>query len=309
MAIGSTHCRSAPVASSTPGSQSASAINAEIMTQTAPGYIAHVHRPVDLRKGQRAPAILLIGGSGGGIGWQDYMGDLLAQHGFVVMSLAFFAMDSLPKELDRIPLEVFDSALNWLSRYPSVDRTRIGIGAVSKGAEAALLVASNRADVAAVGVFSPSGYVFQSVTRDFRSTSSWTRNGVDVPFIPYGSAPTGSPTVEFYRAGRKEANAATLELATIPVERINGDVLLLSGDNDTLWGSGELSELIVSRLREKNFSHAVNHTNYPNAGHLISSIRTDDVTYRGGTKQGNDFAQTDGQRRFIEFFVRTLRGK
>src|SRR4051812_9184321 len=56
------------------------------LIQASPGYVAHVHRPATLRDGQRAPAIMLIGGSGGGIGWQDYMADLLVQRGFVVMS-------------------------------------------------------------------------------------------------------------------------------------------------------------------------------------------------------------------------------
>ena len=277
-----------------------------IMVQKGNGYVAHVHRPQHQSKGQRAPAVMLIGGSGGGIGWQDYMAERLAQRGFVAMAVAYFAFDSLPPELDRIPIEAFDNALGWLSKQSYVDSKRIGIGAVSKGAEAALLVASVHPDVRAVAVFSPSGIVFQSVTRDFHASSSWTRGGVEIPFVHYGNAPRGSALVEYYRAGLKEADAATLDAATIRAERINAPILLLSGRNDTLWGSGDLADMIAARLKALSFAPGFENIVYPNAGHLISSIRTDDVTYRGGTKEGNDAAQVDGQRRFLEFFQRQL---
>jgi hypothetical protein len=81
------------------------------------GYVAHVHRPlagdsaaavagarVRVLGATRAPAVLLIGGSGGGIGWQDYMAERLAERGFVAMAVAYFGMEGLPAALERIPL-------------------------------------------------------------------------------------------------------------------------------------------------------------------------------------------------------------
>ena len=50
------------------------------------------------------PVVLLVGGSGGGIDWQDYMGAILARNGFAALALAYFGMEGLPKELDQIPL-------------------------------------------------------------------------------------------------------------------------------------------------------------------------------------------------------------
>ena len=100
-----------------------------------------------------------------------------------------------------------------------------------------------------------------------------------------------------------------LEAATIPVERIHGPVLLLSGEADNLWPSTMLSEMIVTRLRSHRFKYPVEHTAYPEAGHLISTIRTDDVTRRGGTIEGNHEAQVDGRRRFLDFFLRNLQRK
>jgi hypothetical protein len=65
--------------------------------------------------------------------------------------------------------------------------------------------------------------------------------------------------------------------------------------------------MVVSRLRAKGFGHPVDHVAYDDAGHLISSIRADDVTRRGGTQAGNSFAQRDGQARFLAFFEKALR--
>lgn len=250
------------------------------------------------------PAVLLAGGSAGGIGWQRHMAQLLAERGFVAMALAYFGMEGLPPELERIPLEYFEHALTWLRLQPYVDSARVGIGGVSKGGELALLLASLRPELRAVAAFVPSGYVFQSIAEGFPRTSSWTYRGRELPFVAYGSVESPRSIGDFYRAGLQQAES--LEPATIRVENINGPVLLLSGESDTLWPSADLSRGVVERLRAHGFAHAVEHVAYPDAGHLISSIRDDDSTGRGGTVEGNRRAQVDGQRRLLEFFERAL---
>lgn len=252
------------------------------------------------------PAVLLLGGSGGGIGWQRYMGELLAQRGFVAMALAYFGMDELPAELERIPLEYVEHALTWLRQQPDVDPALVGVGGVSKGGELALLIASKRPELRAVAAFVPSGYVFQSIAEGFPNTSSWTYQGREVPFVSYGEVESPRSLADYYRAGIQQSES--LDAATIPVENIRGPILLLSGESDTLWPSTALSEAVVARLRAHDFPYTVEHVAYPDAGHLISSIRDDDVTGRGGTEAGNRHAQRDGQRRFLEFFERALTG-
>ncbi len=62
--------------------------------------VANLHRP----EGEGPfPALLLVGGSGGGIAWQDTLGALLAQDGFAALALAYFGLEGLPAELERIP--------------------------------------------------------------------------------------------------------------------------------------------------------------------------------------------------------------
>jgi hypothetical protein len=51
------------------------------------------------------PAVLVVGGSGGGLYWSQDMAGLLASHGYVAFALAYFGMEGLPRTLNQIPLE------------------------------------------------------------------------------------------------------------------------------------------------------------------------------------------------------------
>lgn len=55
----------------------------------------------------------------------------------------------------------------------------------------------------------------------------------------------------------------------IPVEKINGAVLLLSSINDTVWSSFESSQYIENRLKEKGFLFPHRHIAFPNMSHIM----------------------------------------
>ena len=253
------------------------------------------------------PGLLLLGGSGGGMGWQDEVGELLASRGFLSLALAYFGLDGLPDELERVPLEYVDIGLTFLRLQSQVDSEQIGVVGVSKGGELALLVASMRPELHAVVAFVPSGFVWQSIADGYPLTSSWSYRGAEVPYLLYGSVERPTSIADFYRAGIEQAGPETLTAATIPVERIKGPILLLSGRADNLWPSTDLCERIVTRLGEQRFGYPVEHHAYPDAGHLISRVRDDDVTRRGGTEEGNRQAQLDGRDRMIAFLERHLK--
>jgi dienelactone hydrolase len=220
-------------------------------------FVAKLWRPP--QKGPSA-GVLLIGGSGGGIAWQDYWGAILARHGFTALALAYFGMEGLPKELDAIPLEYFLGALEYMQRNAAIDRTRIGVVGVSRGGELALLLASYAPAIDAVVAFVPSSVVFQSGSSTQpgqKPRSSWTFRGHPFPFVAREAGDAAEPLAnEFRRALAQRDQVAS---AAIPVERIRGPILLLSGKADTTWPSSHMSEMVVARLRNRKFRFPYEH--------------------------------------------------
>jgi dienelactone hydrolase len=255
---------------------------------------------------QRLPAVIVLGGSEGGLS-RDRAA-LLASHGYAALALAYFGMDPLPQELDRIPVEYVDRAIDWLRRQPAVDPTRLAILGVSKGAELALLSAARNPTVNAIVAVAPSSVAFQSINRARSTSSSWTVAGKDVPFTPYVAS-------EKYRQSRKlidlyEASlAAAPPEAEIPVERIRGPILLLAGKDDALWPSAAMSERIAERARRNEFSHPVKSFIFENAGHHACHLAlrpTADSVRLGGTAQGLAAAQVACWDRIVEFLEASL---
>jgi uncharacterized protein len=279
-----------------------SAAAQEVRDVSAEGRVAKLYLPAG--EGPH-PGVLVLGGSGGGIGWQEDTAAVLAGHGFAALALAYFGMEGLPDGLELIPLEYFEKALAALAAEPAVDAGRLGVVGVSKGGEAALLVASRTPEIRAVVAFVPSSHVSQSIADGWPRTSSWSSGGEPVPFVPYARVEF-SNLAELYAASLEQAGELAAA-AAIPVEEIGGPVLLLSGDADTLWPSAAMSEAVVKRLEGHDFPHEVVHVAYPDAGHGISSIRDGVADRLGGTEEGNRKAQRDARERMLAFFVRHLR--
>ncbi|MGH2515136.1 MAG: acyl-CoA thioester hydrolase/BAAT C-terminal domain-containing protein, partial [Ktedonobacterales bacterium] len=63
---------------------------------------------------------------------------------------------------------------------------------------------------------------------------------------------------------------AACEAAAIPVERIAGPVLLLSGEDDAMWPSIRMGEMVMARLRAHGHPYPDRHLRYRGAGHLLS---------------------------------------
>lgn len=84
------------------------------------GMIADLYRPV--RTG-RAPAILLLGRSEGGLGKAAAaQAAALAARGYAVLQLSYFGGPSQPAALKSIPIETFARALDSLKAQPGCGR-------------------------------------------------------------------------------------------------------------------------------------------------------------------------------------------
>ena len=239
------------------------------------GLVATLFRPAGA---DPRPAIIVVPGSGGGV--PEGSAALLASHGFVGLALAYFRAGHLPEALAEIPLEYFETAIRWLRGQDAVAGRSLGVMGGSRGGELALLLGATFPDFRAVVGYVPSGIVHAGISggglREARRRPAWTYRGEAVPFVSSRDAsrmddPPVSPeplalTPIFLRALE---DRAAVEAAEIPVERINGPVLLISGQDDQMWPSPVLAEIAIRRLARHHHRYPHRHLSYPGAGHII----------------------------------------
>lgn len=257
------------------------------------------------------PAILVLGGSEGGLAGSVPLARRLANEGYATFALAYFGAPGTPGQLDLIPMEYFRAALDWLEARPEVDGRRIGLIGASKGGEAVLEIASRFDDVRVVVAGAPSSVVWQSL--NFGAVnSSWSAGGRPAPFVPYDMSRPFAGVLKLY-----VDSLATLpdhQDAIIPVERINGPVMLVAGEADQMWPSAAMSRQVADRLKAKGFRYDVALAIYPDAGHGAFGVPSTPDNPRarmlpcyGGTLDGNLAARVDGWPKVLTFLKAALK--
>lgn len=278
------------------------------------GLVATWHAPTGSSPG---PVLLVLGGSEGGKAMSMRMAAGLHAQGYATLALAYFGEDGLPKQLQAIPVEYFVRALDWIARQPGVDPARIGVVGGSKGAEAALLLASRDRRVRAVVAATPTDFAWQSVDwNGWSDTPSWTEAGAPVAYLRYAPFDPMAGLRAMYDQSVADAPAAAREAARIPVERSDAAIMLIAGGQDALWGAVEASERIAATLAAAGHAREVAVLSYPDAGHVVFMARTlaaDDplmerILPMGGTREGVVAAVSDAWPKSLAFLERNLSG-
>lgn len=263
----------------------------------------------------KKPAILLLGGSEGGLA-KEVRGEalLLQQAGYNVLQLGYFNLPEKPGYLANIPLEEFFRGIDWLKARPEVDPAAIGLIGYSKGAEAQLLVATRRADVKAVVAGMPSSVVWGALSMRsyvFGGVSSWTEGGEPLPSLDYGSGDGKKELLPRFVNALKTLDAHPETI--IPVERFGGRLLLICGEADTLWPACPMARQIEARAKGAG-RPAVTLLAYPGAGHAVmgAPIAADDPALvkwskLGGTPAGNAAARADSWTKIVAFLDAALK--
>jgi dienelactone hydrolase len=225
-----------------------------------------------------APGVIVLGGSEGGIAHASEMAAVLASHSFAALALAYFGMNNLPRHLLEIPLEYVESAVLWLLAHPKVCGDGIGAIGASRGGELALLLASVCPQVRAVIGFAASSIVWPGYTPgSARLHPAWMRGGIPFPFaVPAHEASSRLNTLQplVLRESFEKAiqDLSQVEKAVIPTEKIQGPLLLISGEDDRMWPSCLLGEMAMARRAAARRSDCDMHLTYARAGHAIGRL-------------------------------------
>jgi dienelactone hydrolase len=283
------------------------------------GLIGRLFQPASAG---RAPGIVMWGGSEGG--FSDLVARLLASHGYATLALAYFRFESLPPELEEIPIEYFGKAIAWIKMQPGVRPDRIALRSGSRGTEAALLAAAVYSrDVRAVVATAPSAVAWQaaSVGGYVGGRPAWTLNGKPVAFLQQAVTPgllgtiigIGGPFQHLTSYAPMLNDPSAAAAATIPVEKIGGPVLLITGSDDGRWPSARMAEMIIARLKANHHPYPDQHLQYPGAGHGIGVPYGPTVGVRngvyalGGSMEANAAATSSSWSQTLAFLEEQLK--
>ncbi len=216
--------------------------------------------------------ILVLGGSSGRVDMQR--ASLFADLGVTALALRWFGGVDQSPGICEIPLETFVDGIEELQRQGC---QRIAIIGTSKGAEAALLTAAFDKRMQSVFAISPTSVVWGNIGPgqdgiSWPERSSWSWKGKPLPFVP--AEPSWQREYDqglvAYRGLFEhclQKFASSVPAASIPVQDIRADVIVIAGGSDALWPSDLFAREIVRRRSE--FGMNTELVFEPDAGHRV----------------------------------------
>ncbi|XP_012995744.2 acyl-coenzyme A thioesterase 1 [Esox lucius] len=256
------------------------------------------------------PAVLDVYVLGGGI--SEIRASLLANKGFVVLALAYFGYEDLPKTTPEFfDLEYFEEAITFLRRQPQVQGPGIGILSISRSGDLALSMSSFLSGISAtVCINSCNANII---------TPLHYKGLVIPPLTPVlENITTTSSGVLNIRDALPDPEAEGNRSSVIPIERSDSTFLFAVSEDDQNWNSVFFTQQATARLSrhgKENFEVVT----YPGAGHFLEvpymphcpsgfHPAVGAVVVFGGEAKPHHEAQLDLWRRIQEFFRKHLGG-
>lgn len=247
----------------------------QLIVATA-GLHGSLYLPPNLAASPNTPAIVVIGGSEGGVPTSVAAGFEAA--GYPSLALGYFGEPDLPRCLCSIPLEYFAHAVAWLRAQPGFADRPVVLWGASRGGEGALVLASYEPNLFdEVIAIAPSDQINGPVGYGAdQASAAWTLNGQPLPAAP----------------------------DPIPVSRIRVPVLLTAGGADIVWTSTKYASDVMARLDGTPGAPGHLYLAFPDAGHVMAGIAPyvpyDPAVY-GGTRDANALAAESTWPQMIAF--------
>ena len=229
------------------------------------------------------PVIVVFNGSGGGVARQRAA--LYAARGYEAVALGYFKSPGRPDHISDTPLEYFEAALDWVHAELEPARGFVALTGQSRGGELSLLLGARFPQrVSAVIAYVPSAVVHGTLRAGRAGQPpgepAWTWRGE-----PLASVWDGNPLADWSAFEARDAGTApvrqapsfvsaqrhapSVAAARIPVERISGPVMLVSGTDDGFWPSSFYASEIAYTLYRHEHAWPVEHVRCEGAGHAI----------------------------------------
>ncbi len=246
------------------------------------------------RGSEKDVAIIFLGGSEGGM--PDYEYEMFSDKGYASLALAYLYTKNSFDDINMIPMEYFKQIIEWYKNKPEIQGKKIVLLGSSKGAEISLMLGATYPEISGVICEAPSSVIFQGSTG--APTAGLSLKGESLNYVPFVEYDYSTIVNYEYADMFRQCLLQEEEVvnASIPVEKINGPILLLSGEIDTVWPAPEMGAAIIERLKSNDFQHSYKHIIYKDAGHDLT-----EYNIMGGTVEGNKFSRIDSDKQILDF--------
>lgn len=207
---------------------------------------------------------------------------LIASEGYSVLALRWFGCEDRPPHLVNVDLNDVDDVVTYMYNDDRVLGDRIAVIGMSRGAELALEVAADNVNVGLTIALSPSSIRQAGIGENYSfKDPAWVRDGEPLEWVSGGSG-FGMMVMYLSSVIRRKPMRQTrgfledlhkkveaVERSAIPVEKCNGPLVLIVGDDDGLWPSQEYAERIAGRLADAEWPGTLRVECLPGAGHFV----------------------------------------
>ena len=244
------------------------------------GFVGHMVEP---EKNNTNHVVIVIMGGEKSIVSGIKVSERFADFGIIGISISLFGAEGLPKDVDRIPLEMFEPVIKYLKNVKKVKS--ISVYGLSMGTVYAALVAKYIDGIDNVILCSPSHVPFEGSNtkrKCMTGHSSVIYKGKEIPYVSPDFFHSGFMAKYIYdeEAGRKVTNMWKIyrnaykdkkneEMASFHLETSRARILLIAGTGDEVWPSDYSSKYIKCELDKEKYNRDYKMILYPKASHLI----------------------------------------
>ncbi|XP_029970844.1 acyl-coenzyme A thioesterase 5-like [Salarias fasciatus] len=206
------------------------------------------------------PALLDLYAYAGGV--SEKRPSLLANHGFVVLTLPLYGYDDMPKKVDKFHLDHFEEALNFLRTQDKVGGKGVGVISFSKSGDLALSIASFLPGVEAT-------VWINGCSANTAFPLFYKEKQILPPLQPdIAKAEVTESGAYMCKRCLTRSSAEENKDTLVPIEQAKGRFLFAAAEDDLNWDSKGFMEQMVERLKhhgKENFESVC----YPGAGHYL----------------------------------------
>lgn len=204
-----------------------------------------------------------------------------ADYGITGLAVSLFGAPGLPKSPDRIPLDMFVPAVNYLRDRKHIEH--ISIYGQSMGTIFAVLAAEYIGGIENLILVSPAHVPFEGTKKNRKKMSGHsivTYHGGELPFVKtdFGNY----DTAKYYKHDVAECRVTGMWIAfhdayadkeqekkaELHIEKTGTRILMIAGHEDEMWPAEYSVRMMTARLRTCGYEKETKTVIYPHGSHL-----------------------------------------